>query len=564
MRLAQKQFLPNSEHWHLAEVFFSGLLQRSPLGPSEATVPETWYEFKPGIRELLLENSPVLRTAEIWREIGDLIQHHYGSLRDFQALIPNPEGSIQDRAVDRDLYFAEVNAAVLMTWGGEYASRAQELRDQVAARKQEKQGSSEAGGETVVQIEGFPPIEALKFELATISIEPEIKTSTDIDLKPFEFEVALIEVNQSAQITTDSPIEIVNEAILTKTGKNLNDAEQLVVRGTLANQTYEQIAASADYSVPDLKNVGIKLWKVLSEVFGEKVTKRNLQSVLERWAASRRLTIHRYRQQGQYFIEDLGNGVQLEMVPIPEGSFMMGSPKDELERHESESPQHTVTISPFYMGKYPVTQAQWQAVASLPQVKRELDPNPSRFKGANRPVERVSWYDAVEFCLRLSRYTGKSYRLPSEAEWEYACRAGTTTPFHFGETITSELANYNAEYTYGAGVKGRYRGETTEVGSFGVANAFGLYDMHGNVWEWCLDDWHNNYEGAPTDGSAWFENDNYNISQKQGRAVLRGGSWSNDPKYCRSAFRNVIIWAVRGYIDDPFGFRVVCAFGRDS
>jgi formylglycine-generating enzyme required for sulfatase activity len=110
-------------------------------------------------------------------------------------------------------------------------------------------------------------------------------------------------------------------------------------------------------------------------------------------------------------------------------------------------------------------------------------PEPSRFKGENRPVERVSWYDAVEFCDRLSQYTGKPYRLPSEAEWEYACRAGTTTPFHFGETITSELANYDADYTYGAGVKGVYRGETTPVGSFGVGEMpFGLYDMTGKVW----------------------------------------------------------------------------------
>jgi formylglycine-generating enzyme required for sulfatase activity len=267
------------------------------------------------------------------------------------------------------------------------------------------------------------------------------------------------------------------------------------------------------------------------------------------------LIIKRRQQQARSFIEDLGNGVELEMVAIPEGSFVMGSPKDEPERSNSESPQHTVMLKSFFLGKYPVTQAQWKAVAALPQVNRELDPDPSEFKGENRPVERVSWYEAVEFCDRLSQKTGRQYRLPSEAEWEYACRAGTTTPFHFCETITPELANYNGNYTYGAGVKGVERGETTQVGSFGVANAFGLYDMHGNVWEWCADPWHENYKGAPTDGSAWLdENDNDNQVY-----VLRGGSWYAYPGYCRSACRlnyDADVWGI------SFGFRVVCAAAR--
>jgi len=272
--------------------------------------------------------------------------------------------------------------------------------------------------------------------------------------------------------------------------------------------------------------------------------------------------IRKPRQRAYHFKEDLGNGVQLEMVAIPEGSFLMGSPKDEPGWHSSQSPQHRVTVESFLMGKYPVTQAQWRAVAALPQVHRELKPDPSYFKGADRPVECVSWYDAVEFCARLTQKTGWQYRLPSEAEWEYACRAGSTTPFHFGETITTDLANYRGtdwdiggtvyKGSYGQGSKGIYRKKTTDVGSFKVANDFGLYDMHGNVWEWCADSWHSNYEGAPTDGSVWEdENDNENQSR-----LLRGGSWLNNPKDCRSAYRDGYAPGVTHV--DTFGFRVVC------
>ncbi len=274
--------------------------------------------------------------------------------------------------------------------------------------------------------------------------------------------------------------------------------------------------------------------------------------------------IERYRQTGLYFVEDLGHGIGLEMVLIPGGSFMMGSPEDELERSDSESPQHLVNVKEFCMGKYPVTQAQWKAVAALRKVSKDLDTDPSNFKGDDRPVETVSWYDAVEFCDRLAAHTKRQYRLPSEAEWEYACRAGTKTPFHFGETITSELANYDANDTYGVGVKGTYRNETTEVGSFGVANAFGLYDMHGNVGEWCLDDWHGNYKNAPTDGGAWFDSEDDNLSQKSGNALLRGGSWFYTPGSCRSAYRFNLDRAVPDdiYLLLNLGFRVVCAFGR--
>ncbi|NES18744.1 MAG: SUMF1/EgtB/PvdO family nonheme iron enzyme [Symploca sp. SIO3E6] len=262
--------------------------------------------------------------------------------------------------------------------------------------------------------------------------------------------------------------------------------------------------------------------------------------------------LRRRCHEAQYFTENLGNGVTLEMVTIPGGTFPMGSPTTEEGHSKWEEPQHLVTVKSFLMGKYPITQAQWQAVAALPQVNQTLASQPSYFQGANRPVDQVSWYDAVEFCARLSRYTKRNYRLPSEAEWEYACRAGTTTPFHFGETITPDLANYNSNYVYGSGSKGKYRGKTTPVASFQVANAFGLYDMHGNVWEWCADHWHDNYEGAPTDGSAW-KDDNNNDNQYR---LLRGGSWIFLPEVCRSAYR------YSNYPGDShdytLGFRVVC------
>ncbi len=260
---------------------------------------------------------------------------------------------------------------------------------------------------------------------------------------------------------------------------------------------------------------------------------------------------NRQRRQAEYLPENLGNGVSLEMVSIPGGSFVMGSPDNEKQRGDRESPQHKVKISPFLIGKTPVTQAQWQAVAALSQINQKLDPDPFHFKGANRPVENVSWNDTIEFCARLSKKTGRKYRLPSEAEWEYACRAGTTTPFHFGETISPEIVNYDGNYTYGSGKKGKYRQETTIVGSFQVANAFGLYDMHGNVWEWCADFWHENYDDAPSDGSVC------EFGGDDSLRLLRGGSWDDYPWHCRSAVRD---WYRLDVRDDDFGFRVACSF----
>ena len=244
----------------------------------------------------------------------------------------------------------------------------------------------------------------------------------------------------------------------------------------------------------------------------------------------------------EYRREDLGNGITLDMVKIPGGRFQMGAPAGEEGRSDDEGPQHSVTVAEFWLGKYAVTQAQYQAV---------MGTNPSGFSdnGANCPVEQVSWHEAVAFCKKLSQQAGRTYRLPSEAEWEYACRAGTTTPFHFGATITTDLVNYDGNYTYGNGPTGVYRKQIREVGSFSP-NAFGLYDMHGNVWEWCADHWHGNYDGAPIDGTAWLSSD------ESARRLLRGGSWYDLPWYWRSAIRNSFPPEARV---NHVGFRVVCA-----
>jgi formylglycine-generating enzyme required for sulfatase activity len=257
----------------------------------------------------------------------------------------------------------------------------------------------------------------------------------------------------------------------------------------------------------------------------------------------RALQVEGYRQ-------DLGKGVALTMVKIPSGSFLMGSPENEPERFDDEGPQHEVKLGAFSMAQTPITQAQWLVVAGWPKLERDLKPDPAQFKGANRPVERVSWHDAQEFCRRLSQRTGQRYGLPSEAQWEYACRAGSTTPFHFGATLTPELANYDGNNCYVNGPKGPNRGQTTEVASF-PANDWGLHDMHGNVWEWCADHWYDSYNLAPGDDQPWL----IAAAAANEQKLLRGGSWIGDPGDCRSAYRSHDE-AVSD--DDDVGFRVVC------
>jgi formylglycine-generating enzyme required for sulfatase activity len=252
------------------------------------------------------------------------------------------------------------------------------------------------------------------------------------------------------------------------------------------------------------------------------------------------VAVERPAGSGLFFAEDLGS-LDLDMVKIAGGTFVMGSPEDEPGRSPAEGPQREVAVPDFFMSRYQVTQAQYAALMGHNPAQSQVDTN---------PVECVNWFDAKAFCQRLSDLTGRQYRLPSEAEWEYACRAGSTTTFAFGPTLTDQLANTYAEIPYAAALPGRHREGPTTVGMY-PANAFGLHDMHGNLFEWCEDILHNDFANAPDDATPWTDGpglwpDYY---------VLRGASWVNPPVFCRSAFRfgNIPI-----YKSIAIGFRVVC------
>lgn len=240
-----------------------------------------------------------------------------------------------------------------------------------------------------------------------------------------------------------------------------------------------------------------------------------------------------------------------EMVVVPTGSFMMGSSASEPGRSKIESPRHRVTIpAPFAVGRFEVTFAEWDACMADGGCAG-YQPSDNGWGRGRRPVINVSWDDAKTYEAWLSRKTGETYRLLSEAEWEYVARAGTETPFHTGDRISTDHANFDGNYTYNGSSKGLYRKQTVPVGSF-AANRFGLHDVHGNVWEWVEDCWNGSYESAPSDGSAWTTSD---CTVR----VLRGGSWVNDPWILRSANRN---WDGTDYRYDDFGFRVARTLAR--
>jgi formylglycine-generating enzyme required for sulfatase activity/tRNA A-37 threonylcarbamoyl transferase component Bud32 len=312
--------------------------------------------------------------------------------------------------------------------------------------------------------------------------------------------------------------------------------EALEVKSSVS-QTHNQHQSSNQPKIPKIKQVHQLNLKVVEFDF---VTVADDPCLIVGQKSI--LSIDRHQGKAKYITINLSQDISLDLIGVPGGKFFMGSPADEAEREVEESPQHLVAIRPFFMSKYPITQAQWQAV---------MNDNPSRFIESNitkskKPVERVSWFDCGLFCDKLSALIGRQFRLPTEAEWEYACRGQTQTPFHFGSTIGTELANYNGEDIYGSGFEGENRRQTTDVDSF-FANRFGLYDLHGNVAEWCADTWHSNYQDAPDDGSAWTSNDSKDLR------VLRGGSWLHLPDNCRAAQR---FKSTPKSKSDAFGFRI--------
>ena len=499
VRLIKQANLNQASAVHMAEVLMSGLLKVSgDRKPTFENVERVVYELvDDAVRDRLREGSLANDALTVYNKVSEYVAQGLGkSVSEFWALLRIPalgSGSEETEFLDA---FASVTAKILRGLGGEFEAIADSLTP------------IPVPAEEVIEATDDFPIETFEYEVAEFINFPPFE--------PFNF----IE----AQFDEDAfPPPLQAEEFTIITFEVQQDAED--------NEGLE----SFEFTVATLERQDLR-------------PQRQRQEQITEWE------ILRQQQLAYRFIEPLPGDIPLEMVAIPAGTFLMGSPDDELARNEErEGPQHEVAIEPFFMGRYPVTQAQWRVVAAMPEVTRKLDRDPSRFKGDNRPVEKVSWDDAVEFCARLSAHTGREYRLPSEAEWEYACRAGTTTPFHFGETISSELADYHGTTTYADGPRGEHRGETTAVDQFDVANAFGLTDMHGNVFEWCQDHWHSNYDGAPTDGSAWQEGGD--LSNR----VRRGGSWVSLPRACRSASRSSYNPGLRGYVN---GFRVCCTASR--
>jgi len=574
IRLIQKNLLPEAETIHIAEVFLSGLLHKDSLGQEGSgtlRLPQR-YDFVAGVRKQLTRGVFVFDTekvlenvaddllsqlpSEVRRRLSEDIERRLGrSMKSFEAfLLPEfvDELLLDGGNQAEMLPFASVTSEVLEGLGGKYANLAEQLK--------------RVPVESIEALVSLPPLLDFEFDVAEFVETAEVSSARPLQQVPHEFEVATIKIPSvssaglycsgvaqllliHADDEQENLVSITNDDL--EWGRNVEDEREM---GTeiCHTATYYRDDVTVEWSAYEYPQGEVNSLSEPKIAGGEAEIVEDFMvedfSIIESIEDfSFPIQILRESRQDWQYIEQLGNDLTLELVKIPTGSFMMGALEEGWKsynydhlRYKDEYPRHKVMVSKFCMGKYPVTQVQWRFVARLPGVERLLDLNPSSLEGDDHPVEEVSWLDAVEFCARLSQHTGRDYRLPSEAEWEYACRAGTTTPFHFGETIDAEVANYRAQDDK----------ITTSVGSFKVANLFGLYDMHGNVWEWCQDHWHESYENAPEDGSAWIDPD----PSEDTRRLLRGGSWDDDPEDCRSAFRDRDVADYRG---NSVGFRVV-------
>ena len=480
----------------VAEVFLSGLISRV-AGQETIAVTEleqVQYDFAVGVRAVLAARLPTIETIEVINCVSDAVERRWNRVSqvDFRAFLMNPNlAGVEDLGVEAIEGFRS------------FASVTADLLEPLGGEyanfaQQLRHGEEETD---IPEPIDFPELQDCEYQSIAI---------TEI-LELFEFETATI-------------------------------------KRQLRQQQSRLGGRSSVFTHMPARKRPWKIDRITASAWG-------YTEILHRAAPQPPILEEQEFPKPPELGVGGGSPETLEMIAIPSGTFTMGAPKKETNSRDSERPTHEVTVQSFYMGRHQVTQAQWRVVAGYPQIDRELNPDPSDFKGDNLPVKKVNWDDTQEFCNRLSAHTGKIYRLPSEAEWEYACRAGTTTAFHFGETIAPELANYDASEVYNDSPKGDWRQETIDVGNF-PANAWGLYDMHGNVWEWCEDDWHPDYNDAPKDGSVWVESD-----RKTALKLLRGGSWFYDPMDCRSALR---VNDSREGQNSNVGFRVSCAFGVAS
>jgi formylglycine-generating enzyme required for sulfatase activity len=501
-------------------VLVSGLVRRLPGQEGDAATPERLqFELVPALKRLLEPRLGPQRRHQVLAAVTDLLEHHWdrqGKGTSFRALLLGPKEVLERDHPDL-FHIANVTAAMLdQLPGRQFRELAAQLRGPKLVLPAPQWPASMVFNELEyqsAQLLAIPTPETINFDTARYQEQ---------ELRPIDYE-------------TDS-ITLIAKS---KQRRKRNDPTQ---------------ATTSQHSPVEIHRSKATTW-----AFHEPLQRDALPSGATAAAA---------------------DPLTLTLIEIPAGSFLMGSPPDEPQSSDDEGPQHEVKLASFFISQTPITQAQWREVALWQPLPAEcwgseLNPDPSYFQNRqdkdksdirlfetetntdNRPVEQVSWLDAMEFCNRLSQRTGRSYTLPSEAQWEYACRAGTETQFHFGDTISSDLANYNGKYAYADGPKGFYREQTTPVGMF-PANTWGLHDMHGNIWEWCLDEWHGNYHGAPTDGSAWVdfaEGEKYIELAATRIRLLRGGSWDCDPGDCRSAFRFIDLPGLRNGV---VGFRVCC------